>query len=69
MKYIAQESDRVVSGGYDPIGLGMYAKFSTGIYYANDEWEVQISSYSDYPETQQSVKSGQAERFGRTTIN
>ena len=69
MKYIAQESDRVISGGYDPIGLGMYAKFATGIYYANDEWEVQVSSYSDYPETQQSVKSGQAERFGRTTIN
>jgi len=64
LKVVAQEADRVVSGGYDPIGLGMYAKFSMGVYYFADEWEVEVTAYSDYPETQQRVKNAQAERFG-----
>ncbi len=68
LKVVAQEADRVVSGGYDSIGLGMYAKFSMGVYYVNDEWEIQVAAHSDYPETQLQVKNTQAERYGTERI-
>ena len=63
LQVVAQEADRVISGGYDPIGLGMYAKFSMGVYYYADSWNVHVNAWDDYPETQTMIKNAQAERF------
>lgn len=68
LKVVATETDRVISGGYDPIGLGMHAKFSMGTYYSADEWECEVTAHDDYPETQQQVKNAQAQRFGYTRL-
>ena len=33
----------IVDGGFQAIGHGVYVRFSTGLYTANDEWEVEVS--------------------------
>lgn len=37
-----QESE-VIDGSFQPVGHGVYVRFSTGLYVANDEWEVEVS--------------------------
>lgn len=37
-----QEAE-VIDGSFQPVGHGVYVRFSTGLYVANDEWEVEVS--------------------------
>ena len=37
------EEARVVDGGLQHIGHGVYVRFSTGVYTLDDEWEVEVS--------------------------
>ena len=37
------ENDEVIDGSLQPIGHGVYIRFSTGVYTLNDEWEIEVS--------------------------
>ena len=37
------EEARVIDGGLQHIGHGVYVRFSTGVYTLDDEWEVEVS--------------------------
>ena len=37
-----QESE-IIDGSFQPIGHGVYVRFSTGLYVADDEWEVEVT--------------------------
>jgi|TARA_R100000081_G_scaffold71599_1_gene38436 hypothetical protein len=37
-----QEAE-VIDGSFQPVGHGVYVRFSTGVYTADDEWEVEVS--------------------------
>jgi len=37
------ENSKVIDGGLQHIGHGVYVRFSTGVYTLNDEWEVEVS--------------------------
>jgi len=39
---LVQEAE-VIDGSFQPVGHGVYVRFSTGLYVANDEWEVEVS--------------------------
>ena len=56
------ETTRTISGAYQNAAHGMEIKFSPGVYVADDEWQVEVVKYSDFPETQLPIKNSQAER-------
>ncbi len=56
------ETTRIISGQYQNAAHGVEIKFSAGVYVADDEWQVEVVKYSDYPETQLPIKNSQAER-------
>ena len=37
------ENNQIIDGGLQHIGHGVYIRFSTGIYTADDQWEVEVS--------------------------
>ena len=37
------ENNQIIDGGLQHIGHGVYVRFSTGIYTADDQWEVEVS--------------------------
>jgi len=61
-------SAQTINGSSQQIGHNMYAIFSEGIYTANDSWEVAVTAYSEFPETQQEVKSARAERASHYSV-
>ena len=42
-KVNATQEAEVIDGSFQAIGHGVYVRFSTGVYTANDEWEVEVS--------------------------
>ncbi len=40
--HTTQEAE-IIDGSFQPIGHGVYVRFSTGVYTADDEWEVEVS--------------------------
>ena len=61
-------SAQTINGSSQQIGHNMYAIFSEGIYTINDSWEVAVTAYSEFPETQQEVKSARAERASHYSV-
>ena len=45
---------QIITGGWDSFSAGIYGMFSPGVYVANDEWEVEVSSL---PKTNPRIKS------------
>jgi len=43
LKINANQEAEVVDGSFQSIGHGVYVRFSTGVYTANDEWEVEVT--------------------------
>ena len=43
LKVSLVEDGQIIDGGLQPIGHGVYVRFSTGVYTSNDEWEVEVS--------------------------
>ena len=43
LKVNANQEAEVIDGSFQAIGHGVYVRFSTGVYTANDEWEVEVS--------------------------
>ena len=37
------DNGKIIDGGLQHIGHGVYIRFSTGVYTLNDEWEVEVS--------------------------
>ena len=62
LKMQTSVSAEIINGTYQNIGRGLSAKFSAGVYSANDEWEVEAVPYHEYVETQTPIKNAQAER-------
>ena len=38
-----RRNGKIIDGGLQHIGHGVYIRFSTGVYTLNDEWEVEVS--------------------------
>jgi len=62
LKMKLTETTRIISGQYQNAAHGVEIKFSAGVYVADDEWQIEVVKYSDYPETQLPIKNSQAER-------
>lgn len=43
LKVHSTQEAEVIDGSFQPIGHGVYVRFSTGVYTTNDEWEVEVS--------------------------
>jgi len=43
LKVHSTQEAEVIDGGFQPVGHGVYVRFSTGVYTTNDEWEVEVS--------------------------
>ena len=43
LKVNATQEAEVIDGSFQAIGHGVYVRFSTGVYTASDEWEVELS--------------------------
>ena len=43
LKVNATQEAEVIDGSFQAIGHGVYVRFSTGVYTASDEWEVEVS--------------------------
>ncbi len=43
LKINANQEAEIIDGSFQPVGHGVYVRFSTGVYTANDEWEVEVS--------------------------
>ena len=43
LKVNSTQEAEIIDGSFQSIGHGVYVRFSTGIYTANDEWEVEVS--------------------------
>jgi len=43
LKINANQEAEVIDGSFQPVGHGVYVRFSTGVYTANDEWEVEVT--------------------------
>jgi hypothetical protein len=43
LKVHSTQEAEIIDGSLQPIGHGVYVRFSTGAYTANDEWEVEVS--------------------------
>ena len=37
------ENNQIIDGGLQHIGHGVHVRFSTGVYTADDQWEVEVS--------------------------
>jgi hypothetical protein len=40
---VTYKTAEIIDGSFQPVGHGVYVRFSTGVYTANDEWEVEVS--------------------------
>lgn len=36
------ENEKIIDGGLQSVGHGVYVRFSTGVYTASDEWEIEV---------------------------
>ena len=43
LKMSLVEGGKIIDGGLQHVGHGVYIRFSTGVYTLNDEWEVEVS--------------------------
>lgn len=43
LKVHSTQEAEVIDGSFQPVGHGVYVRFSTGVYTTNDEWEVEVS--------------------------
>jgi hypothetical protein len=43
LKINANQEAEIIDGSFQPVGHGVYVRFSTGVYTTNDEWEVEVS--------------------------
>ena len=43
LKVHSTQEAEIIDGSFQPVGHGVYVRFSTGVYTANDEWEVEVS--------------------------
>ena len=43
LKVHSTQEAEVIDGSFQPVGHGVYIRFSTGVYTTNDEWEVEVS--------------------------
>jgi len=43
LKVHATQEAEIIDGSFQPVGHGVYVRFSTGVYTANDEWEIEVS--------------------------
>lgn len=43
LKVNTNQEAKVIDGGFQAVGHGVYVRFSTGVYTADDEWEVEVT--------------------------